>query len=180
MDVSQNCGEKTRPWVTVFVCVRELWSAPFCELSVTVLSKGPEWKRTETWLHFDENEGPCQAPKARRDCLTVCVCMCTRLFGYIYTSSLSDKQQQGLTYTVNSYGQTSVLSLLAVFSLLEGFGADLDGIWSTVHLNKAAFMWTHSLWFWPLTTSAVRLRWSVCVFGMRCGISDLISLCSPA
>lgn len=71
-----------------------------------------------------------------------------------------------------------------VFSLLLGFVAKLDGIWSTVQLNKDAFMWNHSLWFRPVATSAVRPRLSVsvcvCLFGIQCAISDLISLCSPA
>lgn len=55
-----------------------------------------------------------------------------------------------------------------VFCLLWDFVAQLYGIWSAACFNRAAFMWSLSLWFESITTGAVGPRRSVWVWGDIC------------
>lgn len=63
VDLSYPCalhGHQPRLWgedktVTDYICVCELWSAPFCKLSGMVLLKGQKRKGAGARFHFDED-----------------------------------------------------------------------------------------------------------------------------
>lgn len=146
-------NDKTALEVNALFMTRSTWHAKytrmhFCKLSGIAQTKASGW-------HFAENE---TKPRRPKDCLWLNFQVNSRKLHF---------------WSWQLWSHSDPVPLHHVFCLLWDCVAELDGIWSAAHFNRAAFMWSLSLWFESITTTAVGPRGSVWVWGTFAGISDL-------